>query len=342
MEKLLLFSITLAFSTYSINAQVGTNFNEPFGASADYVDTAPNYLTEHQLQNNAGEGTVEHTSIGGELGFISRFTPSRTGSAGNTGISDGDAIGVYNDTTIISSTDVTSWSTGNAYVIEDTDGMLTLTFDTVNLSGTTNPRFQMLLWVDSTSYEFNDNANDRIYFRLEVDNGASTINILDSDGGGSGGSGASGNDMDLLTYNSINCEYAITNIDVDLTSYVGSSVQLIIEADFNTPYERIVIDSILFTEGSNNVLGVSENKILEQQLKVYPNPNNGSFTLNYSGTTALEELSVFDVTGKLIKGQTLKGFDKNQSFDFTNLAKGMYFIKVQTANTIVSKRVIIE
>jgi len=45
---------------------------------------------------------------------------------------------------------------------------------------------------------------------------------------------------------------------------------------------------------------------------------------------------------EIIKSQTLKGFDKNQSIDFTNLAKGMYFIKVQTANAVVSKSVIIE
>jgi len=330
----------MLFGYTTTNAQVGTNFDEPYGATSDYID--PDYLTEHQLQNNPGQGTVEHINTGNELGFVSVFTPSRSGSAGSSGLSDGDTVGVYNASMIVSSTDVASWSTGNAYVIEDTDGMLTITFDTVNLSGTTNPRFQMVLWVDSTSYEFNDNANDRIYFRLEVDNGASTINILDSDGGGSGGSGASGNDMDLLTYNSINCEYTITNIDVDLTSYVGSTVQLIIEADFNTSFEKIIIDSIQFTEGSDTVLGVSENKILEKQLQVYPNPNNGSFTLNYNGNKALEQLSVFDITGKLIKSQTLKGFDKNQSFDFTNLAKGMYFLKIQTANSTVSKRISIK
>jgi len=341
MKKLLLFSIALTFSSQIANAQVGTNFDEPAGATLDYRDTGDVY-SPHQLVNNPGEGTVNHTYTGGEMGFTTMFTPSRSGAGGSQGLTDGDTVGVYNDTTVINSTDVSTWDTSNAYIIEDTDGMLTITFDTVDLTSTTNPRFQMLFWQDSTTWEFTEDANDRVYIRLDVNGGASTINILDSDGGGSGGSGVSGNDMDLLTYNSLNCEYNLTNIDVDLTPYIGSTVQLVIEADFNTTVERVIIDEILFTEGSDTVLSVSENKILDKQLQVFPNPNNGTFTLSYTGNAALEQISVFDVTGKLIKSETLKGFNKKQSFDFTNLAKGMYFIKVQTANALVSKRVIIE
>jgi len=340
MKKLLLFSIALTFSSQIVKAQVGTNFDEPAGATLDYRDTGDVYLP-HQLVNNPYEGTVNHAYSGGELGFNTMFTPTRTGAGGSQGLTDGDTVGVYDEFTVVNRTDVSAWTTGNAYVIEDTDGMLTITFDTVDLTGTTNPRFQMLFWQDSTTWEFTEDANDRVYIRLDVDNGASIINILDSDGGGSGGSGISGMDLDLLTYNGVPCEYALTNIDVDLTPYIGSAVQLVIEADFNSTVERVIIDEILFTQG-NNVLGVSENKILEKQLQVYPNPNSGMFTLNYTGNATLEQLSVFDVTGKLIKSETLKGFDKKQSFDFTNLAKGMYFIKVQTANTLVSKRVIIE
>jgi len=340
MKKKYYLIVIMLFGYSTINAQVGTSFSEPLGATLDYIDTGEAYLT-HQLINNAGQGTVNHTNLGGELGFNTMFTPSRTGAGGTDGLTDGDTVGVYDSSMVVASTDVSSWSTGNAYIIEDTDGMLTITFDTVDLTGTTNPSFQMLLWLDSSSYEFSENANDRLYIRLDVDNGASIINILDSDGGGSGGSGVNGNSLDFCTYNSQYIEYTITNIDVDLTSYIGSTVQLVIEADFNSTLERAVIDEILFTQG-NNMLGVVENKILEKQLKVYPNPNNGSFKLNYTGNTALEQLSVFDITGKLIKSQTLKGFDKNQSFDFTNLAKGMYFLKIETVNSTVSKKISIK
>jgi len=323
-----------------MNAQVGTNFDEPDGAMLDYIDTGDVYTT-HQLVNNAGQGTVNHTFVGGELGFTSMFTPSRTGTSGASGLTDGDTVGVYDSSTILISTDVSSWTTGNAYIIEDTDGMLTITFDTVDLTGTTNPRLQMLFWQDSTTWEFTDNANDRIYIRLDVNGGASTINVLDSDGGGSGGSGAAGMDMDLLTYNSVNCEFNLTNIDVDLAPYIGSTVQLVIEADTNSALERMIVDNILFTEGAN-VLGVNKNKMLANQVKVYPNPSKGLFNLSYNGNAVLEQLTVFDVTGKVVKKMSLKGFDKSELIDMTDFAKGMYFMKIQTATSTSSKRIIVK
>jgi len=328
----------MLFGYSTINAQVGTGFEEIYGASIDYRDLGDPSVA-HQLTNNMGQGVVNYTNLGGELGFNSMFTPTRTGAGGVSGLTDGDTVGVYNSSTVVNSTDVSSWSTGNAYIIEDTDGMLTITFDTVDLTGTTNPRFQMVLWVDSTTYEFTENANDRVYIRLDVDGGATHLDVLDTDGGGSGGSGSSGADMDSYQYFGNSVEYNLTNININLSGYIGKTVQLVIEADFNTTVERVIIDDILFTEGNNTVLGVSENKILENQLRVYPNPNKGMFTLNYTGNTALEQLSVFDITGKLIKSKTLKGFDKNQMFDFTNLDKGMYFLKIQTENSTISKRI---
>ncbi|PHS08617.1 MAG: hypothetical protein COA88_06535 [Kordia sp.] len=54
-------------------------------------------------------------------------------------------FGVYNDTTIIYSSDVTSWPTGNIYVIEDTDGMLTITFDAVDLLELQIPGFKWIV-----------------------------------------------------------------------------------------------------------------------------------------------------------------------------------------------------
>lgn len=233
----------------SIWAQVGTGFEEPYGGTANYTD--PDYSTTHTLVNIANPAaTVAHTSSGGELGFTCTFTPSRTGVPGTTGLSDGDAVGVHDNTTLVASTDLTTWATGQAFIVEDPDGMLSFALDAVDLAGTTNPQFSMDLWVDETSYETGNGSNDRIYIRLEIDGGATVIDVLDSDGGGSGG--GSGGDIDTYTYPGSGAliEGELTNITVDLTPYVGQTVQLIIEADFDSGSEKVVFDNIDFTEGS--------------------------------------------------------------------------------------------
>ncbi len=249
MRTILYFLIIMCFAVTNIKAQIGTGFEEPFGGSFDYID--PDFITIHLLDNHATPyGSVTHTYSGGELGFTSTFTPTRTGTSGSTGLADGDALGVLANSYLVSSTDVPSWATGQGYVIEDPDGMLTIEFDIINLAGTSNPHFQMDLWVDFTSYEAGSGSNDRIFIGLDIDNGSSIVTVLDSDGGGAGGGG--GGDLDSYIYpaSSSLIEAVMTNIDFDLTAYVGSTVKLFIEADFDSGSEKVILDNISFTEGA--------------------------------------------------------------------------------------------
>ena len=238
----------LGYST--VHAQVGTGFEEPFGTvTSNYVD--PDFSTTHLLDNHPNpEPSVTHTSTGGEIGFTTTYTPSRTGTPGITGLSDGDAIGVHTNAGAVASTDLSSWATGQAYIIEDSDGMITVEFDEISLASTTSPRFQMDLWLDVTSYETGNGANDRVYIRLEIDGGATIIDVLDTDGGGSGGGG--GGDADAYIYppSASVIEGVITNIDIDLSAHIGSNVKLIIEADFDSGSEKVLFDNINFTEGA--------------------------------------------------------------------------------------------
>jgi len=90
------------------------------------------------------------------------------------------------------------------------------------------------------------------------------------------------------------------------------------------------------------VLNTNDFSILNQLSNIYPNPNKGNFTLNYSGQEQLKELQVLDMLGKRIQTISLENFANSKEINLTTLAKGMYFITIQSETTSVTKRMIIE
>jgi len=256
MKKVIYTALLLTLGTSFSQAQVGTGFEEPQGGSINYVDS--DFSTTHLLLNLGGlSPDVNYTSVGGEIGFATTFIPSRASFSGSTSGAlhdggSGDMIGVTNNATLVGGSDLTSWATGSAYAIEDSDGTIRVEFDIVDLTGTTSPVFTMDLWTDGSAYECSDDVNDRIFIALEIDGGASTFVIIDTDGNGVGGSSPcpGGNDLDAAKYGGINLESNLISINENISAFVGSTVKLIIEADFNSLAERMVFDNIQFTEGT--------------------------------------------------------------------------------------------
>ena len=181
------------------------------------------------------------------MGFATQFTPSRTGTSA-VGLTDGDAFGVAGNTQIQSELEVDAPEGNQAFLMEDTDGWVTMFFDYVDLTGTTSPMVSLKYFVGETGYESGNGGNDRFFVGVLIDNcaQATTVTLIDTDGGGSGGGG--GLDMD----DGINAviEDAWTTLSANLSPYVGCRAQLIIEFDSNSSSEELGIDDIAFTEGT--------------------------------------------------------------------------------------------
>jgi len=70
-------------------------------------------------------------------------------------------------------------------------------------------------------------------------------------------------------------------------------------------------------------------------LKLYPNPSSSTFYINKK----VKKLQLFDITGKNVK--TFSGdFSENYGFDIQALNNGIYFVKIKTEDTILTKKVI--
>jgi hypothetical protein len=65
------------------------------------------------------------------------------------------------------------------------------------------------------------------------------------------------------------------------------------------------------------------------QAKLYPNPNNGSFTLAYDLKKNNDaEVLIYDVTGKVVYKTSLDNLENMKQINTNNLNNGIYFIQL--------------
>jgi hypothetical protein len=77
---------------------------------------------------------------------------------------------------------------------------------------------------------------------------------------------------------------------------------------------------------------------LETNVKVFPNPSSGSIAI--SSNQLIREVSVFDLSGKLI--MTEKSDSYRISISTGALASGMYFLKIITDKRQIAKKIVVE
>ncbi|HXD91728.1 MAG TPA: T9SS type A sorting domain-containing protein [Bacteroidia bacterium] len=73
------------------------------------------------------------------------------------------------------------------------------------------------------------------------------------------------------------------------------------------------------------------------EIKVYPNPNNGCFTIEISSSER-QTISIFDVNGKLVLSQTING---KASIDANIFQDGVYNISLISSDGVINKRLVI-
>lgn len=115
-----------------------------------------------------------------------------------------------------------------------------------------------------------------------------------------------------------------------------------IAADFGGNF---VIFSVEIKDNSIYLLGpgatLSVNDVFsEEMLSIYPNPVVDKFTLKNTSSLPLLDLEITDVTGKLISKVNLKQQSDTVEVSLDNYDSGVYFVKVSTLNSSVTKRVI--
>lgn len=103
-------------------------------------------------------------------------------------------------------------------------------------------------------------------------------------------------------------------------------------------------DNIIFNSYTkNDIISSVKNKTTSDFLSIYPNPNNGNFSVNFSSNGNYPiTISLFDVTGKIVYQQSLQHNEKSLiPISDAVLANGLYNIQISGANEVWNRKVLI-
>ncbi|MBV6646239.1 MAG: hypothetical protein KI790_12360 [Cyclobacteriaceae bacterium] len=218
-------AVTVTISEDDFTRIAYTSFEEPEGLDVDYVDIG-DAGTSRELTNNVGQAPVQYTSIGGELGFRTFYI-----STGGVGATDGDDLGVTTKTSIVGDSPEGGYTDGvQGYYADDTDGIMRIEFDEVDVSALTVLQFKINYLLNDSGWE----PEDLIKIDIESASGASQ-NILTLDG-------------DDIDDNGLDPEPHIWHrITTDISDLISAgTIKLVIQVETDSGAEEVYFDNIVF------------------------------------------------------------------------------------------------
>jgi len=110
-------------------------------------------------------------------------------------------------------------------------------------------------------------------------------------------------------------------------------------ADCQNGYEIIPADLTEYCEVEIDV--ASKNLISAGGIRLFPNPSSGIFTINNLEDRALQSISIFDSMGRLISTTTQEEYLQSRNLQLANAQAGLYMVRIEMEQQIISKRVIL-
>lgn len=83
--------------------------------------------------------------------------------------------------------------------------------------------------------------------------------------------------------------------------------------------------------------GLSNNVAVNSDLMVYPNPNNGEFTIELNNNSE-KTIEITDISGRVLV--SVKSAEQKNNFNISQLSNGIYFVRIQSENSVQVVRVI--
>ena len=79
---------------------------------------------------------------------------------------------------------------------------------------------------------------------------------------------------------------------------------------------------------------------LDSSIRLFPNPTDGQLTLVNENNMDIETIIIIDINGRIIQELVIEESSINMNFSIANIARGIYFVKIQTDEASVVKRIL--
>ncbi len=120
----------------------------------------------------------------------------------------------------------------------------------------------------------------------------------------------------------------------------------LVNATANTVYVDVVengcaaSDTIVITVLDDVSINGSLNNV---DMNIYPNPNNGRYTMTIEGVNGTVNMEVIDIAGQVVYREKLEATaNYSAQFDMSTLAKGVYYIKLTNNDGVKTQKLIIK
>ncbi len=101
-----------------------------------------------------------------------------------------------------------------------------------------------------------------------------------------------------------------------------------------------IFDKFFANDSCNSNMGYNIINDISK-ISVYPNPNNGIFTVQLSEDNGQSSVEVYNLLGQKINIEMLKKFQNIYEINFSNQTSGIYILSINLANQIYYKKIII-
>lgn len=147
---------------------------------------------------------------------------------------------------------------------------------------------------------------------------------------------------DFITEATSEYKEIYASINYDNVNLVPDSAALWIEL-YGDPGSKAIIDNLSF-DGFNAPVGIEDYKPEKaDNVKIYPNPANDYFVLDFSNAQTVKTIQIYNINGQLINVSVIQNkFDKMFMYSAAGLHKGVYIIRVVfDDNSVCMKKLIV-
>ena len=115
-------------------------------------------------------------------------------------------------------------------------------------------------------------------------------------------------------------------------------------SDFSGFFDIMETDiyvTVILAGGENNII---EELSDEFKILVFPNPTQGSVNIELSGISGPIDLTIMNYQGQYVSSKNINsdGFTEKATFNLRNLAKGIYYLKIQSGDMVRINKIVLQ